>query len=167
MKLHCGAIIDDEDAWVLDWGKGWYVPSSGGWKGYAVLTTMRFGRKKTVALHRVVMQAEIGELIDHRDGDPLNCQKQNLRRSSKRGNGRNMHRSKNQKRGGFKGVFTGTGSVAKPWRAQIGYTPEGGKLVSVPLGSFATAEEAARAYDAKARELFGEDAALNFPDPVV
>ncbi len=31
------------------------------------------------------------------------------------------------------------------------------------LGRYATAEEAARAYDAKARELFGGYAYLNFP----
>ncbi len=34
------------------------------------------------------------------------------------------------------------------------------------LGSFPTAEEAARAYDAKARELHKEFAMVNFPDEV-
>jgi AP2 domain len=45
-----------------------------------------------------------------------------------------------------------------PWTAQIKHY---GKRIRI--GSFATEEDAARAYDAKARELFGPLAAVNFP----
>lgn len=160
VTLKCGAIIDLEDAPIVAAKTGWCVPSSGGWKGYAV-STMGSGRlKQTIALHRLVMHAGPGELIDHRNGDTLDCRKENLRRSDKAGNAHNMRRSKNQKKGRFKGVFAAA-TVSERWRAQIGIT-EKGKLRQLYLGCFSTQEEAARAYDKKALELFGEFAALNF-----
>lgn len=48
---------------------------------------------------------------------------------------------------------------SKTWQAQIKYN---GKTHY--LGIYLTEEEAARAYDAKARELYGDQARLNFPD---
>lgn len=53
---------------------------------------------------------------------------------------------------GFKGVSKRAGK----WRA---YITVGGRFIS--LGSFTTVREAARAYDAAAREHFGEFAATN------
>ena|SRR5580704_14271781 len=56
----------------------------------------------------------------------------------------------------FKGVTKRHGR----WIAQVNLNK-----VRYLLGSFPTEEEAARAYDAKAKELFGEFACLNFPEP--
>jgi hypothetical protein len=60
-------------------------------------------------------------------------------------------------RAGFKGVDRSVGGTK--WRARI--MREGKRLF---LGNHDTPEEAARAYDAAARELFGEFARLNFPE---
>jgi hypothetical protein len=57
-------------------------------------------------------------------------------------------------RSGFKGVYRTAGT----WWARVNV---GG--ASRHLGSFATAEEAARAYDAAALEMWGERTYLNFP----
>lgn len=56
----------------------------------------------------------------------------------------------------FRGVSTNTKSKKKPWRA---FTNSNGRQVS--LGYFKTEEEAARAYNEKAKELFGDKARLN------
>lgn len=57
-----------------------------------------------------------------------------------------------------------TANTATPWQAYITITQERGKPKALYLGSFATEEEAARAYDAKAREYRPATKRLNFPD---
>jgi len=61
-------------------------------------------------------------------------------------------------RSGFKGV-NWSGERTRRWQARI---MRDGKRIF--LGNYDTPEEAARAYDTAARELFGEHAWLNFPD---
>lgn len=62
----------------------------------------------------------------------------------------------------YRGVFWNYDR--KCWQAQIsnGQTPEG-KQVMVYIGRFENEEDAARAYDAKAVELRGDSARVNFP----
>ena len=62
---------------------------------------------------------------------------------------------------GYRGVSFESGPVRwkKPWRVSISYQKKPSYI-----GNFATKEEAARAYDQKAIELFGEFAQLNFPE---
>lgn len=55
--------------------------------------------------------------------------------------------------------YLGVTRFRNMWRAQLVY-----RYQHCHLGLFATEEEAARAYDAKARELYGDKARLNFPD---
>jgi hypothetical protein len=113
------------------------------------------GASRKIYLHRAVMGALPGVQVDHRDGDGLNCRRGNLRLATRQENGVNSRR-RSDNGSGFKGVHWHRG--AGRWRAQI---RAGSRRWH--LGYFATAEDAARAYDAAALELHGEFAKPNFP----
>lgn len=108
----------------------------------------------TTYLHRVILDAAPGTLVDHRNRDTFDCRRANLRFATPAQNSTNAFRGN---RAGFKGVTLRCDG--KKWVARIQFAGKGRHL-----GSFATPEEAARAYDRRARTLYGEYAALNFPD---
>lgn len=113
------------------------------------------GFKKKVQLHRLLIGAFEGEIVDHINGDTLDNRLRNLRICT---NAENIRNSKRRASSGsqFKGVSRIKGTDR--WRAQI--MVNGQKM---NLGSFRDAESAARRYDVKARELHGEFAKCNFP----
>ena len=103
---------------------------------------------KQVLMHRFLMGDE-GEVIDHINGDKLDNRRSNLRRATARQNTHNSRKPSNNT-SGVKGV----------WKTRNNkYCAE---VAGKKIGYFNTAEEAARKYDEKARELFGEFARLNF-----
>tara|TARA_R110000824_G_scaffold384421_1_gene578404 strand:- start:720 stop:1397 length:678 start_codon:yes stop_codon:yes gene_type:complete len=147
-------LYDAEDEALIKEHR-WYIwkPAAGHGSNYYALSD---GRGKTTRMHRLVMSAEKGVQIDHRDQNGLNNKKDNLRPCS---NLQNQYNRKPDKRNtsGYKGVSWVKRD--KKWQAQI---VKDGKNTN--LGLYETKEEAARVYDAEAKIQHGEFAYLNFPD---
>jgi len=112
--------------------------------------------RPSMKLHRYIMYAKKGEHVDHINGDTLDNRKENLRICKHKENLKNQRIRKNNT-SGYRGVYFNKSH--KKWRAQI-QDGEGNRKY---LGSFSTPEEAAKAYDTAAKEIYGDFAgALNY-----
>lgn len=120
---------------------------------YAVTTPPR--QRATIYLHRLVLGAARGQLVDHINGDTLDNRRCNLRLCSVAQNAANSAKYLKPSSSQFKGVSR----QGCKWAAQIS---TGGR--ARVLGRFDDEEVAARAYDAEASIVYGEFARLNFPE---
>lgn len=120
--------------------------------GYAA----RSEKGKRVLMHRQLMKPPKGMIVDHIDGHRANNCRSNLRVCTYAQNQRNQRK----KRGSASSIYKGVSYLknAKRCHAKLVFK---GKCVW--LGHFDSEIEAARAYDRKAIELFGEFARPNFP----
>jgi len=133
-------------------------PSVNAW-GYLQVILSKNGKIKNHTVHVLVANEFIEKLdgktcVDHIDKNKLNNLVENLRWVSSSENSRNRSMHKNNTTG-YKGV--NYDKQMKKYRALIYY--EGKKH---HIGLFNTAEEAARAYDAKAKEIDPIHFSLNF-----
>ena len=147
------AIVDDEDFEYINQWKWWYNNS------HYACRNITIGKKKqaVILMHRLILDAPKGLQVDHIDGNGLNNQRSNLRLATNQEN--QMNRRPHGKTSKYKGVCFYRFHKKISWLAQIKI----GKA-HMNLGYHSTEEEAAKAYDAKAKELFGEYAYLNFPE---
>lgn len=143
-------LIDAEDfprVAMHTWG---IVKNGSGVIGY-VRTTEGDAHTK---LHRFILGCgKLAGPVDHINNDPLDNRKCNLRVVTQQLNCMNRRKRENTK-SPFIGVYPSGGK----WIARIN---AGGRKITV--GIFASEESAARARDAKAVELYGPYAKLNFP----
>ena len=149
-------LVDDED---YDWLNHWKWSAALNYKTgkyYAQRNEVNeLGLIRPVLMHRVIMGAAKGQLIDHKNGNSLNNCRYNLRPCT---NSQNManHGPQVNNTSGYKGVAWN--KINKRWIAQIAIMRK-----ITYLGTFTDKADAARAYDKKAYELFGEFAYCNLP----
>jgi hypothetical protein len=106
----------------------------------------------TIYLHQLILELYNSEEIDHADNNGLNCQRSNLRHTTRNNN---AHNWKRPNRVGYRGV-----AKTKVGRYVARIQMEGGRT---HIGTYDTPEDAAHAYDTYARTLYGEFAVVNFP----
>lgn len=128
------------------------------WKWSATLCNKKFYAVRNVDdkplyMHRLLLDAAKGQLVDHKNSNGLDNQRDNIRLSTHAGNNRNRKALK-----GYKGVLDrrATGRTGFSTRIKV-------KPTNIYIGHFPTAEIAGLAYDINALALFGEFANTNYP----
>ena len=140
--------VDNDDFDYLSEFK-WRGKQSDGGKQCHAVRDVSLGKKKvTVRMHRLLTEACSTDLVFHVNEDGLDNRKRNLQsRPIRPWTGR-----------ADTAALRGVTDVAKDcYRASVDFTG-----VDYTLGDFTTPEDAARAYDRAARNLYGSNARTNY-----
>lgn len=153
------AVTEDGKVWSHFTNK--FLKGCNDGDGYLAVTTRRDGRQFCSRIHQLVATTYLGrkpnEPVDHIDRNKHNNSVSNLRLCTNSQNQHNTVKWRTNK-SGFKGVSK------TPWGTFTATIKVKGKTVGLKyLGSFPTAELAAKAYDSMAIQLMGDFARTNFP----
>ncbi len=147
-------IVDDEDYdWLSQWK--WYISRT----GYAHRNeTGLDGKQKTIRMHRQIIDASFGEVVDHINHNKLDNRKSNLRICNDRENQQNSVVRPTNKLG-VKGVCLYSNRDYPIYTRFISQIQVNGKKFR--LGYFENIREAVDAYNQAAIRYFGEFACLS------
>jgi hypothetical protein len=138
------AIVDDDDLELVS-KYAWQAAASGSGVGLVYAVTR-------LRMHRLIIQAPSGMMVDHINGDTLDNRRSNLRLCTNAENQQNTASRKGSSR--FKGVSFN--ARRKKWYGTFLHM---GKFVY--CGAWDDEEQCARAVDKKRREVCGDFASLN------
>jgi len=148
------AFIDDEDYELVSQYK-WCAVKDGNTYYAATNTSRKNPPRKHIKMHRLILGAKKGQLIDHVNFNGLDNRKENIRFATI---GENNHRQTNS-RGKSKYFGVCWNKQNNKWVSRIRYNGE-----RLYLGYFSNEVEAAKAYDSSAKNLFGVFARCNFDE---
>lgn len=133
------AVVDNEDAYIANVNERWRIRMGRTGVRYAVRNKIGAdGKRSVVFLHRELLGLEKGKgVVDHIDGDGLNCRRANLRVVTQHENTTNVC---GPRKTNLHSPYLGVGLCRGKWRARIYHN---GKLKQI--GLFSTAEEANQA----------------------
>jgi len=164
------ALVDDEDFDLVN--KYNWQAIKGGHTFYAMCSaTIAPKKRKVLQMHRIIMKVdETRTFIDHKDHNGVNNTKENLRICSYTENSCNKI---SQKSSTSKYLGVSWKADVRPRKKDTNFEPKGNWAATCGrrgsrqhIGLFKDEIEAAKAYDKKAKELFGEFANLNFPNDI-
>ena len=144
------ALVDEADVELVS-GYTWHAKRASEARGWYAIASGRGLRR--LRMHRLLLDEPTGD-VDHINGNGLDNRRSNLRPADRSHNLANS-RKRADTSSRFKGVYF--------CRANGRWAAEATKGKKQFLGYHDAEEDAARAYDAAARRLFGEFASLNFP----
>ena len=150
------AYVDDDDFALISKYKWVACNQHGCW--YAVTHPRPCKEHKSITMHRLVMNAQKGQQIDHKDRNGLNNCKNNLRFCNHQQNQFNQRKQKRITSSRYKGVHKS--KTKGKWIASIGLNVNRHKKIKY-LGTYNDEIDAAKAYNNAALCYFGEFACIN------
>lgn len=142
-------LVDDSDSERI-LAMSWRVKTQKYGAVYFITNIRKGSETHTMLLHRFILDCETGDgkIVDHIDGDTLNCQRCNLRFVTKQQNNWNKGLNRTSTTG-FKGVSYRK-DIGK-YRSRINFN--GREIV---LGYYTRPEDAGQAYKEASLRFFGE-----------
>jgi hypothetical protein len=153
------AFVDDDDFERLSAVKWWAKRDRRTF--YAIRKSKRSkdGRRQEIEMSTLILPVPAGMLVDHKDGNGLNNQKNNLRAATRSQNAANSKKALGRT-SRFKGVKK---TASGKWDVNLCVMQDGERSY-IYRGEFKEEVDAATAYNFLAEEYFGEFARFNTPE---